>query len=63
MTKQQLIEDYQTRLNAIATMLRDLEKDGTYVDQHKRLVIKRGCYNTFLTELERMDEEKKDSNY
>jgi len=63
MTKQQLIDQYVARIATATAMLRDLEKDGTDVEQHKRVAIKRSCYRTFLSELERLEENVDTSKY
>jgi len=63
MTKQQLIDQYVVRIATATAMLRDLEKDGTDVEQHKRVSIKRSCYKTFLSELEILEEVVDNTSY
>jgi len=63
MTTKQLIEKYEASIETATEILRDLEKDGTDVEQHKRVSIKRSCYNTFLAELNQLKEVVDNTSY
>jgi hypothetical protein len=59
----ELIDDYRRRLRTISTMLDNEEESGKNADllTLERLKTKKGCFNTILTELERL-EKKIESN-
>ena len=48
-----MIEDYQRR---VQTITEEIEKitETTFNDKVKRLQTKKGCYNTIITELNRL---------
>ena len=50
----QLLEDYRRRLTTIDEELDCLIDEAKNMETITRLVIKRGCYRTFIVELERI---------
>jgi hypothetical protein len=50
----QLLEDYQRRLKTINGELTRLVDEASDTATITRLIIKRGCYRTFISELERL---------
>ena len=50
MTLKQLIEDYKRRIDTVNILITKAKDEETV----KRLIIKRGCFRTFLTELKRI---------
>lgn len=50
----QLLEDYRRRLKTLNEELRITIDEATDTTKINRLVIKRGCYRTFISELERI---------
>jgi hypothetical protein len=50
----QLLEDYKRRLKTVNEELKITIDEAVDIDKITRLTIKRGCYRTFITELERI---------
>jgi hypothetical protein len=50
----QLLEDYKRRLKTINEELKTTIDEASDLTTITRLTIKRGCYRTFITELERI---------
>lgn len=55
MTKKQLIEDYQKKVEMLNNMI-NKEAPSMEDETLKRYITKRSCYRTFITELERLEE-------
>jgi hypothetical protein len=60
----ELIEDYKRRLASITEMIELEEKSGenANIQTLERLKTKRGCYNTIITELERLGKKETNTN-
>lgn len=56
MTVKELIEDYKRRINTVNNMLNEITviKTEEQKDKIERLRIKRGCFNTFISELQKI---------
>jgi hypothetical protein len=50
----QLLEDYKRRLKTISEELTTVINEATDIETITRLTIKRGCYRTFISEMERI---------
>ncbi len=50
----QLLEDYRRRLKTLNEELKITIDEATQTEKITRLAIKRGCYRTFISELERI---------
>jgi hypothetical protein len=50
----QLLEDYKRRLKTVNEELKITIDEAVDIDKITRLTIKRGCYRTFIAELERI---------
>jgi len=55
----QLLEDYKRRLKTLNEELKITIDEATDVSKISRLTIKRGCYRTFISEMERIIPEPK----
>lgn len=50
----QLLEDYKRRLKTVNEELKITVDEATDISKISRLTIKRGCYRTFISELEKI---------
>jgi hypothetical protein len=60
MTKTDLIEDYERRLeniNRMIDVLKDEEQTDTVKKTLERYRTKRGCYRTFIAEIKNLEDE------
>jgi hypothetical protein len=55
----QLLEDYKRRLKTLNEELKITIDEATQTEKITRLTIKRGCYRTFISELEQICPPKK----
>lgn len=55
----QLLEDYRRRLKTVNEELKITVDEATDISKITRLTIKRGCYRTFISELEQIAQAEK----